>query len=129
MAAREEAPDNPRDSSGTLTMKRSLTLGAIMVAAIAHIGGAQTDSTRQLTLGDAARLAAQQSGTAVAASYRAQAAHGRAMEARSALLPQLSATYSDGQRTFNSASFGLSLPGFNPNGEIIGPVRTIDVRA
>jgi outer membrane protein len=109
-------------------MTRSLTLGALVVAAIAHIGEAQTDSTRQLTLGDAARLAAQQSGAAMAASYRAEAAHGRAMEARSALLPQLSATYSDGQRTFNSASFGLSLPGFDPNGQIIGPVRTVDVR-
>jgi len=109
-------------------MKHTLVLGALVAVVVTHSAGAQTDSTRQLTLGDAARLAAQQSGAAMAASYRAQAAHGRALEARSALLPQLSATYSDGQRTFNSASFGLSLPGFDPNGQIIGPVRTVDVR-
>ena len=30
--------------------------------------------------------------------------------------------------TFNTASFGLPLPGFDPQGEVVGPVRTIDFR-
>jgi outer membrane protein TolC len=64
----------------------------------------------------------------VAAYYRAEEARGRARETRSALLPQVSASFSDGQRTFNTATFGIPLPGRNPAGEIIGPVRTVDVR-
>src|SRR5439155_527975 len=43
-------------------------------------------------------------------------------------LPHLSGSYADGERTFNTASFGLPLPGFDPNGQIIGPVRTVDMR-
>jgi outer membrane protein TolC len=50
-------------------------------------------------------------------------------------LPDISAAYSDGSRTFNSSSFGLSFPTapgeepfLDPNGEIIGPVRTVDLR-
>jgi outer membrane protein TolC len=34
----------------------------------------------------------------------------------------------DGKHTLNSATFGISLPGFDPSGQIIGPVRTPDVR-
>ena len=108
-------------------MTRS-TFVVALLAASAHALVAQSDSTRALTLGDAARLAAQQSGAAVAAAYRAEAARGRANESLSALMPHLSASYSDGQRTFNSASFGLTLPGFDPNGQVIGPVRTVDFR-
>jgi outer membrane protein len=95
-----------------------------MLGAALH---AQGDTTR-LTLGEAARLAATQGGAAVSASYRADAARGRALESRAALLPHVSAHVADGQRTFNTASFGLSFPGFDPNGEVIGPVRTVDVR-
>lgn len=106
-----------------------LTLLAILLgAAGARSAAAQTDTTRALSIGDAARLAARQGAVALTARYRAEQARGRAMESRSALLPQLSGSFADGKRTFNTASFGLPLPGFNPNGQIIGPVRTVDIR-
>lgn len=101
---------------------------AALAVSVAHHAHAQGDSIRPLTLGDAARLAARESGPSVAAQYRAEQAHGRARESRSALLPRVSATFSDGQRTFNTATFGIPLAGRDPDGEIIGPVRTIDVR-
>jgi outer membrane protein TolC len=85
-------------------------------------------AVQPLTLGDAARLAARQSAIAAGAHYRAEEIAARAREARSALLPDLSASFSDGQRTYNTASFGLPFPGFNPNGQVIGPVRTVDAR-
>ena len=85
--------------------------------------------TQPLTLGDAARMAARSSGPAVAARIRVDQVRGRAMESRSALLPRVSVSYADGKRTFNTATLGLPLPGFNPNGQIIGPVRTVDARA
>jgi outer membrane protein len=98
---------------------RSIVTHACLALALASAKRlqAQADTTR-LSLGDAARLA----------EYRAEAAKGRALVARSALLPQLFAHVADGSRTFNTASFGLSLPGFDPNGEVVGPVRTVDVR-
>lgn len=100
----------------------------LLLATGAAVARAQADSIQSLSLGEAARLAARQSGTSVAAFYRAEQARGRALETRAALLPHVSASFSDGQRTFNTASFGLPLPGFDPNGQIIGPVRTVDVR-
>ena len=106
---------------------RQLT-SLLLLAALPGAARAQTDSIQSLSLGDAARLAARQSGTSVAAFYRAEQARGRALETRAALLPHVTASYSDGQRTFNTASFGLPLPGFDPNGQVIGPVRTVDVR-
>lgn len=109
-------------------MKHLSALATVFALCAAGGAQAQVDSVRSLTLGDAARLAAQQSGPSVAAFYRAEQARGRALESRSALLPHVSASFSDGQRTFNTATFGIPLPGRNPEGEIIGPVRTVDVR-
>jgi outer membrane protein TolC len=81
-----------------------------------------------LTLGDAARLAARQSAPADEARWRAAAAGERVRLARADLLPFVSGSAFDGRHTLNSASFGISLPGMDPNGEIIGPVRTPDLR-
>lgn len=100
----------------------------VSLAAPAFVAAQAPAATTPLSLGEAARLAARQSAGAEIAHYRAEEAQGRALEARSALLPNVSATWTDGQRTFNTASFGLPLPGFDPNGQIIGPVRTVDVR-
>jgi outer membrane protein len=87
------------------------------------------DSARALSLGDAARLAAQRNAGATIAHYRADEVRARVVQRRADLLPSVSAMYSDGQRTFNTASFGIPFPGFDPNGTIIGPVRTVDLRA
>ena len=104
------------------------TYTGLLVALCAAAAHAQRDTVVTLSLGDAARLAASQGAPAVTARFRAQQAHARAVESRAALLPQLSGSFSDGQRTFNTASFGLPLPGFDPRGVVIGPVRTVDVR-
>lgn len=105
----------------------------ILVAAAPAAAARAQDTTttaapRPLSLGDAARLAARQGAIAEAARYRADEATARVRQARSALLPNVEAVANDGKRTFNTASFGLPLPGFDPNGEVIGPVRTIDFR-
>lgn len=81
-----------------------------------------------LTLGAAARVAAARGVGAELAALRADGAAARAAQARAGLLPTVGAVMSDGQRTYNTASFGLPFPGFNPNGQVIGPVRTTDVR-
>jgi len=85
--------------------------------------------TRPLSLGDAARLASRQSATALEASYRADQALARVTQQRAALLPSLSTNALESGNTFNTATFGFDLPGLNPNGELIGPVNTLDVRA
>ncbi|MFI5310815.1 MAG: TolC family protein [Gemmatimonadales bacterium] len=88
-----------------------------------------------LTLGGAARLAAEQSAGPEAARSRVDQAEARVRQRRAEFLPSISGALSDGERTFNSASFGISfrdpLTGralFDPNGEVLGPVRTWDVR-
>src|SRR5881394_4092295 len=106
-------------------MKRLLL---VSLAALSASNGLAQSAPQSLSLGDVARLAARNSAPAVAARFRADQIRGRASESRSALLPHVEALYSDGKRTFNTASFGLPLPGFDPAGVIIGPVRTIDFR-
>jgi outer membrane protein len=106
-------------------MKHATWLAATALCA-ANIA-AQT-APQSLSLGDAARLAAHNSAPAVSARYRAEQARGRVTESRSALLPHASYTLSDGKRSFNTASFGLSFPGFPSKGLVIGPVRTADFR-
>jgi outer membrane protein TolC len=68
-----------------------------------------------------------------AAQYRAAQTAARVRQARSAILPNISALGTDGTRTFNSVSLGFpSIPGlpplFNPDGQTIGPLRNVDYR-
>lgn len=105
-----------------LTSLLSLALLATQAAA----QGATPDTT--LTLGEAARLAAAHGAAPVIARHHADELAATARERRAELLPSLSASVADGQRTFNTAAFGLPLPGFDPNGQVIGPVRSVDLR-
>lgn len=105
-----------------------IVAAALLVVSAVASASAQRDTTRALSLGDAARLGATAGASSVAAQLRAEQARGRALESRAALLPHVSGSFADGQRTFNTASFGLNLPTFDPNGEVIGPVRTVDIR-
>ena len=89
--------------------------------------------THPITLGEAVRLAAHNSSATQAAQYRVYQADARVRQARSAILPNISAIGSDGTRTFNSTSLGFpSIPGqpplFDPDGQIVGPLRNIDYR-
>jgi outer membrane protein len=110
----------------------SVLLTAMLLPATA---AAQEAQTYHLTLGDAARLAAQRSTPVLEAQARTAGAEARVRQTLSDLLPSVDANAIQGGRTFNTASFGLdfAIPGqpplFDPNGEVIGPVKTTDVRA
>jgi outer membrane protein TolC len=87
-----------------------------------------------LSLGDAARLAAKQSGAVEVSRTRVAAADARVVQRRGALMPDLAAAIQQASRTTNSATFGFAFrdaqgrPLLNPNGEIIGPIPTVDLR-
>ena len=108
------------------------SLSVPLVAAIVTTATAQ--ETTALSLGDAARLAARQSVGVDVARSRVAAAEARVNQRRGALLPDLAAGIQQASRTTNSATFGFSFrdpagrPLLNPNGEIIGPVPTVDLR-
>jgi outer membrane protein TolC len=97
---------------------------------------AQSTAPTTLTLGEAARIAAERSASTAAARERSSQADARVAQSRSALLPNLSTTAQYGTRSYNTASLGLEFPTapgspapFDPDGEVQGPVRSIDVRA
>jgi outer membrane protein len=106
-------------------MKRMLTIAALLLTGC--VAQAQTAPVR-LSLGDAVRSAVDHSAVAEIARLRADESRARVGQARSALLPNLSADVLQAGRTFNTATFGLDLPGFDPNGQVEGPVNTIDFR-
>ena len=87
-----------------------------------------------LSIGDAARRAAAQGAGVDAARARVEAAESRVRQRRGALLPDLAAGVQQASRTTNSATFGFALrdpqgrPLLNPEGEIIGPIPTVDMR-
>jgi outer membrane protein len=96
------------------------------LSAPAHSGASPLQ--RPLSLGDAARLAARQSAAAMAARYQAAQAGARVTQSRAALLPELSVAGIGNGRSFNTATFGVPFPGFDPNGTVISGVNTIDLR-
>jgi outer membrane protein TolC len=126
----------------TMTRRRILPIGitgaTVLIGQLAFAvvrAEAQAPVT-PLTLGDAARLAARQSAPSLTAQLRAREAAARIIQKRADLLPNLSAGALQNGHTLNSATFGISFPApaggkplFDPNGEIIGPVNTLDVRA
>lgn len=87
-----------------------------------------------LTLGGAARMAVQQSGATAIARARVEQADARVRQARSALLPNISASAGENERNQNTATFGFSFrdpqgkPVFNPDGQILPPVKVLDLR-
>jgi len=115
----------------------SLRLGGawLAVALLPGALAAQGPSIYRLTMGDAARLAAERSAPVLEAHARSEAAEARVRESLSDLLPTVDADLAKGAHTFNTASFGLdfpTLPGqpplFDPDGEVIGPVNATDLR-
>ena len=118
---------------------RSITIGAILgVSAVPLVAQEPAPSLGQpvrLSLGDAARRAAHQSNPVQGAEQRAAEAQARVTQARAALLPELSGNALQSGRTFNSVTFGITLPTapgqpplFNPDGQVLGPVNTVDLR-
>lgn len=113
---------------------RSLRRGGVAAALLAttlipSAARAQDTSLAQpLSLGDAARLAQRRSASARAARYRADQAEARITQRRADLLPHISALALGNGRSFNTATFGLELPGFDPNGQVISGINTLDFR-
>jgi outer membrane protein TolC len=104
-------------------------LSVILLLASAATARAQDSAiTHPLTLGDAARLAARQNASAIQARYRAEQASARITQSRSDLLPSVSGYAEENGRSFNTATFGIPFPGFDPRGQVIGPVNIFDVR-
>ncbi|AMW04129.1 TolC family protein [Gemmatimonas phototrophica] len=107
------------------------------IAAAAALAGLSTPLHAQtrLSLGDAARLASKQSGAVDVAKARIAQANARVTQRRGALYPDLAAAVQQAERTLNSATFGFSFanpvtgqPLLRPDGELLGPVPTIDLR-
>lgn len=91
--------------------------------------------TQPITLGDAIRFAARNSATAQTAQLRVAASQAQIRQARSSLLPQLSATGSTVREDINTATFGITFPTqpgqpplFNPNGQVTPPFTIVDYR-
>jgi outer membrane protein len=130
-------PMRPRNVSS------ALALVALLLAAPATCQEGQSrprdgqDSvTYRLTLGGAARLAAERATPVLQARARTESALARVGVSTADLLPTVNADVYTGGRTFNTASFGLDFPTapgqppfFDPDGEVVGPVKSADVRA
>lgn len=116
-------------------MKKVLFLLAAAASPLAAQSPATATAPAKISMGDAARLAAKQNGAVDVARTRVEQASARALQRRGALLPDLAGGIRQGESTINSVTFPFSFnnpatgkPLFNPNGDIIGPVRTIDFR-
>ncbi|MEO7103525.1 MAG: TolC family protein [Gemmatimonadaceae bacterium] len=122
---------------GTFSKRRALLFCAAIASSIfintvplfAQSSATSPVAPGALSIGDAARIAARNSAPAQSAQIRIAEAEARVRQSRASLLPSLDGTASQFTRTVNTASFGFSLPGLNPNGQIIGPFRVLDTRA
>lgn len=117
-------------------MIRRLILGLAAAALVPGALTAQEPEAYRLTLGDAARLAAERSTPVLEARARSESAKARVRGSTADLLPRIDADATQSARTFNTASFGFdfpTIPGvpafFDPNGEVLGPVKGADLRA
>lgn len=109
------------------------SVAAVMLV-LARPATAHAQQPLSLTLGGAARIAADRGTQTEAARARSAQADARAVQRRSALLPSLSTSTQYSARTFNTASLGLNMPtpsgepAFDTRGEVLGPVRSTDLR-
>src|ERR1700737_4975618 len=120
------------------TNVRALLLSAAAVIVFASSPppiGAQQPAVLPLSLGDAARLAAQHSATAQGARLRADEAQARVRERRADLLATVSGYVQGAGRTFNTSPLGIDFPTpprqkpvFDPKGQVEGPIKTLDIR-
>jgi outer membrane protein len=117
-------------------MMRRLIFGIAAAALVPTALLAQEPEAYRLTLGDAARLAAERSTPVLEARARSEGAQARVRGSTADLLPRIDADATQSARTFNTASFGFdfpTIPGvpafFDPNGEVLGPVKGADLRA
>jgi len=112
-----------------------MTLRLLLLVAVISTAGRSLPAQSALSLGDAARLAAKQSGGVDVARQRVSQAEARVTQRRGALFPDLAAGLAQSERNINSATFGFAFtnpvtgkPLLRPDGEIIGPVPIVDMR-
>src|ERR1700682_3293886 len=118
------------------TNARALLLSAAAMIVFASSPlRAQQPAVLPLSLGDAARLAAQHSAAAQGARLRADEAQARVRERRADLLPTVSGYVQEAGRTFNTSTLGIDFPTpagqkpiFDPKGQVEGPINTLDIR-
>lgn len=120
-------------SAVSLFLRRA-ALGAAC-AVVPTMAVAQQGAPRPLSLGDVVQLAAGQNAAVDVAHARLAQANARIRQRRADLLPNLSASAVQGGRTFNTSTLGFAFAGpdgvpfFDPDGQVIGPVHTVDIRA
>lgn len=121
---------------------RALAAAATIAIASSVAAAQMPDSLPQpqagvipISLGDAARLAARQSAIALGSRLRADEAQARVRQRRADLLPNVSSYVQQAGRTFNTSTLGIEFPSqpgvpplFDPQGQIEGPINTLDVR-
>ena len=117
-----------------LRYSRALHLPVALTLMLA-VGSSRSDAQTRLSLGDAARLAAKQNGAIDVARAKVAQADARVTQRRGALFPDLAAAVQQSERTLNSATFGFSFnnpatgrPLLRPDGELLGPIPTLDLR-
>src|SRR5262245_33239041 len=106
-----------------LSRIRAFTAFLILVIA-PPLSRAETGPLR-LSLGEALRIAQERHVEVVVAEERVKQAISRISQARSGLLPQLSATASQNRQTRNLIAVGIEIPGVNP---LVGPFNSFDAR-
>ena len=104
---------------------------ALLATVLPSAAPALAQAPRVLHFGDAIAAATRATPAVDLASLRVDEARARAGEARAALLPGLSGSAAESNRTFNLKSLGLSLPtppGAAPLADLQGPVDLVDAR-
>ena len=108
---------------------------AMSILAVGLTGAARAQEPVAISLGGAARLAAERNASPQIARLKVDQAEARVRQSRAEFLPTVTAAALDNERTFNSASFGINFANpltgkytFDPDGEVLGPVKTWDFR-
>ena len=110
-------------------MRNRLQLCILTLLLGPAVGDAQAQEPLRLSFADALTRAAG-APTVTLAGLRGDEARGRIREARSSLLPALTANGGWVNRTFNKDALGITFPAFpgSPSGKLIGPFDVYDLR-
>jgi len=114
-------------------MRRTWFALVATLALVAHgpARAAEAPPSRSLTLSEAVALASGQTPAVAIADLRNREAEARSNQARAALLPSLTGSVQQLDRTFNIRALGFSfpsIPGVPPSPDLIGPVQEFEAR-
>lgn len=112
-----------------------MLIAALLLPLGVRRASAQAGDSLSVSLTAAIEIAVERHPSLAAADLRVTEEETRETQARSQLLPSLSGLAVRNQRTFNTATFGFDFPlpegqtpFFDPNGEVLGPIPTVDFR-